>query len=114
MSIIKFSFPAIGVGLALTLLAAAPLGAYAAHTQQGAEQHAAPWSEVPHRHGPPGKRWIHRYAHPVPAPAVQRSIRPKQYGPPSMKARSWVRANTAKAMCCDSWPARRRVADERV
>lgn len=114
MSIIKPGFPTFGIGLALTLLAAFPLGAYAANAQQEADQHAAPWSEVPHRHGPPGKRWIHRYAHPVPAPAVQRSIRPKQYGPPSIKARSWIRDETAKDMCCDSRSARTRGANGSV
>lgn len=80
------------VGLVLTtLLAAVPVAAAPTGLPSDA-RHGSPWQEVPHRHGPPGKRWIHRYAHPAPAPVV--SIRPKQYGPPHIGARSRTRSNS--------------------
>lgn len=44
-----------------------------------------------HGHGPVGKRWIHRRAHPVLDIEMRRSIRPKQYGSPGIHTRSRVR-----------------------
>ncbi len=97
-------------GLALTtLLAAVPAAAAPPGPASDAPpgpasdaRHVSPWQEVPHRHGPPSKRWTHRYAHPVPEPAVLRSIRPKQYGPPHIGARSRIRGDRHKATCCAS------------
>jgi hypothetical protein len=111
----KHSWRSITFGLGLALIAAAPLGAHAAvesgSTANGAPA-STPWSQEPHRYGPPGKRWIHRYAHPVPEPEVRWSIRPRQYGPPSMSARSWLRDEPGKPMCCDPWQTPNGSADD--
>jgi len=88
------------VGLALTtLLAAMPAAAAPAGPPSDA-RHGSPWQEAPHRHGPPGKRWIHHYAHPTPEPVVLRSNRPKQYGPPHLGARSRILGDRTEAQCC--------------
>jgi len=88
----RFGHHGVVMALGLAVLTMSP-AAGAAHPIDGAAGSvgATPWGQVPHYHGPPNKRWIHRYAHPVPEPEVRRSIRPKQYGSPSIWARSWIR-----------------------
>lgn len=94
MSNIKgFRIWIVAAALGLLMLTLVPFAASAAYPMDSAagDIAATPWSQVPHHHGSPNRRWIHRYAHPVPAPEVRLSIRPKQYGPPSIWARSWIR-----------------------
>lgn len=85
-------YGALMLSLATTMIAPA---AFANDDAAQAEQPEASVVGERHRHGPPGKGRYHTQRHDQAPDCASGDKRPKRYGPPSKRFRSWCRAEAS-------------------